>query len=129
VLWKDVAADLDGVMLASGGVWLESATHAAQAYSGLFTVEGLRSARKSSGGVPLIGNPISKTPPLLIRYQRTGQRQRPTKAWVLAGIDARAWLEEKLGPLALFEVEARGQDSASGEEGDARAPSRRHRFG
>jgi hypothetical protein len=129
VLWEDVAADLDGVMLATGGVLLESAADAAQAYKGLFTVEGLRSARKSSDGVPLIGTSISKTPLLLVRYQKTGQRQRPTKAWALAGIDARAWLEEKLGPLARFEVEGREQASAWGGEGNARAPSRRHRFG
>ena len=109
VLWDELDAGLDGLMLATGGVWLESIPHAAEAYDGLFTVDGLKSARKGREGVFLIGNPISRTPSLhLIRYQGGAQAARRTRALVLAGIDARAWLEERLGPLVRFEVEGEG---------------------
>jgi hypothetical protein len=107
VLWSEVDARLEGLMLATGGVWLECVPDAAKAYPDLFTVSGLESARKSSGGVSLIGILISKTPPLtLIRYQRRVPRVRPVRAVTLLDLDAtRAWLEERLGPLARFEVE------------------------
>ena len=42
---SEIEAGLDGLMLATGGVWLESAADAAQAYHGLFTVDGLKQAR------------------------------------------------------------------------------------
>ena len=51
VLWSELEAGLDGLMLASGGVWLETIRDAVQAYKGLFTVEGLKSAARSSVGV------------------------------------------------------------------------------
>ena len=44
MLWDEVEVDLDGVMLASGGVWLESVPHAVEAYKdkGLFKAEALK---------------------------------------------------------------------------------------
>jgi hypothetical protein len=93
VLWKEIEAGLDGVMLATGGVWLECIPHAAEAYKGLFTADGLKSARKSSEGVSLIIDIISKTPGLVhIQYQRTGERQRPTQ-------------------VSVFEITAHNRDS------------------
>ena len=116
VLWDEVEAGLDGVMLATGGVWLESAVDAVKAYPGLFTVDGLRSGRKGGGGVSLIGNPYKQnTTTSAVRYQRAGKGQRPARA--LAVMDpaaARAWLEKRLGPLVWFEVE--------GEAGGERPP-------
>ena len=107
VLWDELEAGLDGVMLATGGVWLESAVDAVKAYPGLFTVDGLRSGRKGGGGVSLIGNPYKQnTTTSAVRYQRAGKGQRPARA--LAVMDpaaARAWLEKRLGPLVWFEVE------------------------
>ena len=58
VLWAEVDAGLDGLMLATGGVWLESIPDAAKVYEGLSTVNGLKSARtrslNGSEGVSLI---------------------------------------------------------------------------
>jgi hypothetical protein len=107
VLWNELEVDLDRVMLATGGVWLECIADAVRTYGGLLTTEGLKSARRSSAGVALIGYTISRTPTLLpIRYQRAGKRLRPQRALtLLPQAAARAWLEERLGPLARFEIE------------------------
>jgi hypothetical protein len=102
VLWSELDAGLDGLMLASGGIWLECAEHAAVAYSDLFTLDGLKSSRKTrsrrfADGLQTAWAPIS--------YQRKGRRQHPAKALALMDPSAvRAWLEEKLGPLAYFDV-------------------------
>lgn len=117
VLWSEVDAGLDGLMLATGGVWLECIPDAVKAYPGLFSADGLKSARKRSEGVSLIIDTISKTPPLLpIRYRRAGERIRLVRAVTLLDLEAtRAWLEDRLGPLARFEVECtEGQRSAIG---------------
>jgi hypothetical protein len=132
-LWEELDAGLDGLMLASGGVWLENTAHAAQAYQGLFSREALRDARKyarfeaadparGGGGFPnrvLYGNP---PPPrtrskvtraknelggavVRVSYQPTGAGQKPARAWTMLGPDeTRAWLEQKLGTLVRFEV-------------------------
>jgi hypothetical protein len=106
VLWSEVDAGLDGLMLATGGVWLECIPDAVRAYPGLFTADDLKSARKTREGVSLISIPLSKTPCLiLIRYQRRYPRAWPVRAVTLLDFEAtRAWLEDKLGPLARFEV-------------------------
>jgi hypothetical protein len=52
VLWDEVETDLDGLMLAAGGVWLENIPHAVEAYKGLFTLDGLKQARISPTLVP-----------------------------------------------------------------------------
>jgi len=46
VLWAELDVGLDGLMLATGGVWLESVPHAAGAYKELFTANTLKQARK-----------------------------------------------------------------------------------
>jgi len=58
VLWEELATSLDGLMLATGGVWLESFADAAKAYPGLFSGVGLKQARARrrtrgpEGGLP-----------------------------------------------------------------------------
>ena len=108
VLWEEVEAGLDGLMLATGGVWFESAVDAAEAYKGLFTVDALNQAKKRGHGTSLIGTTIRNVPSphLLVRYQRAGKGQRPRRAVVLLDIgDPRDWLEKQLGPLVRYEVE------------------------
>ncbi len=107
VLWNELDAGPDGLMLATGGVWLECIPDAVKVYpGGLLTADGLKSARKRGGGVSLLRDTISKTPaPREIRYQRAGAGNRPARAITLLDPAAtRAWLEEKLGPLARFDV-------------------------
>ena len=95
------------LMLATGGVWLESIPHAVKAYKGLFTVDGLKSARKEVSGVFLIGIPISRTPsPRSSATSGPGKGSGRAAPSPLLDLTAtRAWLEERLGPLAMFEVE------------------------
>ena len=108
VLWSELEAGADGLMLAVGGVCLESIPDAVQAYPRLFTVDGLKSARHK--GCFTNNTIISKTPSVVtVWYQKKGERQRPRRAVVLLGIDARAWLEEKLGPLSRCEEVATRQ--------------------
>jgi hypothetical protein len=45
VLWAELEGGLDALMMATGGVWLESIPHAAKAYPELFTAETLKKAR------------------------------------------------------------------------------------
>ena len=48
VLWGEMETGLDGLMLATGGLWLENVTHAAKAYEkqALFTANTLKQARQ-----------------------------------------------------------------------------------
>jgi hypothetical protein len=109
VLWQEVEAGPDGLML-THGMWLECIPHAAKAYAGLFTADGLKSARKRRAegrqGVLYKGNSISEKPCLVLcLYQRVGERQRPHHALALMDLaSAKAWLEERLGRLRRFEV-------------------------
>jgi hypothetical protein len=106
-LWSEVDAGLDGLMLATGGVWLECVPDAVRAYPDLFKIDALEKARKSrGGGKTLIGILISKVPPpRLIRYRRRGAGTRPVRAITLLDLEAtRAWLEDRLGLLAGFEI-------------------------
>ena len=91
---------------------MESIPDAAKVYEGLFTVNGLKSARtrslNGSEGVSLIVSLISKTPSLRlmreVRYKRAGQGQRWARALVMDEIgDLREWLEARLGTLAGYE--------------------------
>jgi putative DNA primase/helicase len=106
VLWSELETGLDGVMLATGGIWLESATHAAQAYNGLFTVDGLRSGRKKhTWCFPNRDSLLAEHHLCSLRYQRAGERQRHNIARALMEpTAARAWLEARLGRLASFEI-------------------------
>jgi hypothetical protein len=68
-----------------------------------------RQARARRGGDDSpIRIPIGKTSPPLVQrvvYQRAGKGIRPARAVALAGVDARAWLTARLGPLKSFRVE------------------------
>ena len=112
VLWEEVAVGLDGLMLASGGVWLESATHAAKAYPDLFTVNSLRSERRRHKWCNPNRHSLLEMHHLWCRYQLAGERKRPSRALiVLPAAEARAWLEKRLGRLARFEVEGSKEEA------------------
>jgi hypothetical protein len=129
VLWEEVEAGLDGLMFASGGIWLESIPDAAEAFEGLFTVNGLKKARKQEsrcngeGAVLIIDSLLAQHPHryiLEIRYMRSGPGRRLVRALSLRDPAAtRAWLEAKLGPLVRFEAveerETRGRPMTSAE--------------
>jgi hypothetical protein len=106
VLWEEVDAGLDGLMLAAGGVWLECVPDAARAYPDLFTLAALKQARKRGGGTMLIRILISNVPsPRLIRYQRAVKGSRSVRAVSLLDFEAtKVWLKDRLGPLASFGV-------------------------
>jgi hypothetical protein len=122
VLWSELAAGPDEIMLAVAGVWLKNIADAARIFSGLFTADGLKTARaqindKRAGRSRCFlyrDSPIGKTPtPRTIlpsarrfTYQRAGAGYKPAEAVFLRGAaDPRGWLEERLGPLAYFEIE------------------------
>jgi hypothetical protein len=99
VLWGELRAGPDAVMLADGGVVLSNDTHAAQAYQGLFTLNTLRQARKraqteKAGGasnasngnqtwyIPYKESPIGNVPRLpasftVYSYKLDGERRKP----------------------------------------------------
>jgi putative DNA primase/helicase len=126
MLWDEVETNLDGLMLATGGVWLESIPDAVKAYEGLFTRDGLKQARKGQSGCFPYRVLIRETPSLRqVTYQRIGERRRPARACFLADIaDPRAWLEDRLGPLARFEVESHPSTPRI-EDQRARVPAKR----
>jgi hypothetical protein len=113
---------LDGLMLATGGLWLANVTHAAKAYEkqAMFTANTLKQARQraqaQSGAKGeewvhcLLDTTISNVPTprscsTPIAYQLAGPGQKPARALTLLGLsETRAWLEERLGPLVKFEV-------------------------
>jgi hypothetical protein len=116
-LWDEVAADLDAVQLASGGVVLESPAEGELAYKAVVEAESMLKgealkkdrARRGSGH-SLYDINIGDVPnlPLLRRavYQRAGSGRSPGRALFLTDIaDPRAWLEERLGPLSRFELD------------------------
>ena len=117
MLWAELETGLDGLMLATAGVWLENAVHAAEAYSDLLTVSGLRASRYPRSDpvrqrkmlpIPIkvyIG--IAVLPRLLpFEYQLVGAGQKRSRgrSLITGSSETRAWLEAKLGPLAFFEV-------------------------
>ncbi len=108
VLWGEVDAGLDGLMLAAGGVWLECIPHAVEAYQaeGLFTADGLKSGRKKQRGCFSNKKVSVLAEHPLWSYQRKGERQATRRCMSLLGAEAtRAWLEARLGPLVWFEAE------------------------
>jgi hypothetical protein len=46
MLWSELDAGLDGQMLAAGGVWLESAADAGQAYPDEFSAHAVKKSRQ-----------------------------------------------------------------------------------
>jgi hypothetical protein len=117
VLWGEMETGLDGLMLATGGVWLENVTHAAKAYRDLFTASTLERARSRArtqsvkkgeeSGHSLLDTIISNVrTPLAqpVAYQLAGAGQREARAVSLLGLsETRAWLDAQFGPLTLFE--------------------------
>jgi hypothetical protein len=120
ILWDDVRPTADEMMLAYGGVWLQSAKDAEKAYPGRINEGSLKVAR--SVNFPyresLVRNPYSppstdSLPPiqelpsaLTAHYRREGKGRRTAIAVFLPGEfdchTARAWLEERLGSLADY---------------------------
>jgi hypothetical protein len=107
VLWSELEAGLDGLMLAATGGCLRNIADASRAGAGLFTADTLKKARKRQGeGVFENMNPAL----LRVSYQRAGAGCKPTVAVFLRGVaDPRKWLEERLGPLAWFEMEGKNE--------------------
>jgi hypothetical protein len=70
VLWNELEAPLDWLMLATAGVWLNNIADAARAFKGLFTADALEKARERAraGGRPITGDGGGGVPTLLIRY-------------------------------------------------------------
>ena len=101
-------------MLASGGMALLSAAHAAKAYPGIFKDEkaakyalaaaGITSAWGEHGPNSLIGVSIRRNGLSSCRYQLVGRGRHIAAALVdpAAVPDARSWLKARLGPLAGF---------------------------
>lgn len=121
VLWAELEAGLDGLMLATGGVWLQNATDAATAYKELFTANTLKQARKRARAQTQAGGGAPKGQPgdagqrgsfssqyvqssfLMVQYQRPGSGKQVAQATSLVGPnETRAWLEAKLGRLTRF---------------------------
>jgi hypothetical protein len=110
VLWDEVAVGLDALMLAVGGVWLECARDAVEAYPGLFKLEALKQDRKRRGVSTFpIGSPYrdcTHTSVLKVTYQRVGKGRRTARAVALLARDqVRGWLEARVGALVLCEIE------------------------
>ena len=108
----DLAPSVVDRMLAAGGVALMNAADAAECYPRLWaTPEGARSAWKRGTPVhSLIGNHLSGDEPEKarlnrVRYQRSGRGQRIAEAWTDPEMipAPRGWLEERLGPLVMFD--------------------------
>jgi len=110
VLWSELEAGPDGLMLVTEGGWLRSIVDAVRAFKGLFSADGLKTARARSAP------PHAKLRRSGVRvfYQRAGAGRKPTDAMFLKGVaDPRGWLEERLGPLAWFKVQQEeGKDEA-----------------
>jgi hypothetical protein len=112
-----LAGGLDALMLAAGGGWLENRADAEKAYPGLVKAEALKKDRQKRGvGNSLIGNPIRDFPPphdlkpplVSVIYRRQGSGCKPARAVFLKEVaDPRGWLEQRLGPLAHFELGGR----------------------
>jgi hypothetical protein len=129
VLWAELEGGLDALMMATGGVWLESVPHAAKAYPELFTAETLKKARHRARARSAEGNRRARRQgdagartltegtssnratignvPLLhlsyLHYQLPGQGRAPALAVSMLGFnETKAWLEARLGPLPHF---------------------------
>jgi putative DNA primase/helicase len=103
---NDIEPSHSDMMMAAGGVALESPTHAATCYPDLWTPEAAKKAfqRCQSGTFPYNELPIGNCPPLITQwtYQLAGGRHRPATAWINRAVvpDPAAWLTARLGPLS-----------------------------
>ncbi|GLS33795.1 hypothetical protein SAMN04488498_12381 [Mesorhizobium albiziae] len=108
------------LLWAREGAYLENARQAFAAFPGVWDTE--ENARKDYqrrgevGDISLYYNfpsrEMSPTSPAAVLYQRSGAGQKPAKAWFHLALvpDPRKWLEERLGPLAKFEIIDGGED-------------------
>jgi hypothetical protein len=108
-LWDDVAVGLDGLMLATAGVWLENTHDAEKAFPDLLTAEGLqKEQRVHSRVLSLLETPIREVREIAVvkaTYQRRGRGCLRARAAFLSDItDPKEWLEQRLGPLAKYEI-------------------------
>jgi hypothetical protein len=100
-LWDDVAVGLDGVMLATGGVCFENMNDAERFYPGLIKANTLKMDRQRRSSFDAGGAALKS-----VRYRRAGERTTVCRALFLSGVtDLRSKLEEKLGPLAVWDPE------------------------
>jgi hypothetical protein len=88
-LWADQKVGLDWIMLAMGGVWVESAGQAEKAYPGLIGEEALKQdRRRHPQTIPdlemLIGNVGEKAGRRYV-YQLAGKGHEPARAFFLNG--------------------------------------------
>ena len=99
MLWSELGAGPDGLMLATKGCRLSNIADAVRAFEGLFTADALKKAR--ARGQTELGRAGVR-----VFYQRAGAGCKRVDAVFLKGIaNPRGWLEERLGPLAYFEIE------------------------
>ena len=109
MLWSELGAGPDGLMLATKGCRLSNIADAVRAFEGLFSADGLKDARARAPR-------MNEANPAFIRvfYQRAGAGCKPTDAMFLKGVaNPRGWLEERLGALAWFKVQQEeGKDEA-----------------
>jgi hypothetical protein len=112
LLWEEVAIGLDGVMLATGGVWVENCADAERVYGDaeaygqkILTAAALWKERERRVGDFELFNNTSNAALKHYRYRRAGSGKSTSRAVFLTGAIAnpQAWLESKLGPLASWE--------------------------
>ncbi|RVI05000.1 hypothetical protein CN200_32120 [Sinorhizobium meliloti] len=109
VTFDDLAPSKLELNFARSGVHLDRPQHAFRAFEGLF--DGEEAARKAYKRMPSGTSPYKKfikgsVPLGSVKYRLAGERQRSaTATFDLSRIpDPRAWLTERLGPLAVFEM-------------------------
>ncbi|RVK29527.1 DEAD/DEAH box helicase family protein [Sinorhizobium meliloti] len=109
VRFDDLAPSKLELNFARTGVHLERPQHAFRAFGGLFETE--EAARKAYKRMPSGTSPYKKyikgnVPLGSVKYRLAGERQRDaTAAFDLSRVpDPRAWLTERLGALAVFEL-------------------------
>lgn len=113
VSWEALAPSPTDLMLAQAGVALESPTDASRCFDNLW--RNPEAAKKASqrgqwGTSPYRESSKGECPPLVrVTYQREGERQRPASLLfdpaAVPPVDLRGWLEDRLGMLAMLEVE------------------------
>jgi hypothetical protein len=105
VLWDELEAGLDGLMLATAGVWLGNIADAERAFPELFSANTLKIARdraRAGGRSPPAQRPYA--PIFRVTYQRDDSGCKPAEAVFLRSFpDPRGWLEQKLGRLVRCE--------------------------
>jgi putative DNA primase/helicase len=109
VAWEALKPSPADLMLSAGGVVIEDAEDAAEAYPALWKTGqaaryAFRQERSRCVHFPLKEIPKGgiNAPRSLARYQREGAGRRPAAAWAdpAAVPDLAQWLQDRLGPLA-----------------------------